>query len=286
MVAIGEKTKQIVALFNEGASIKEIALKFGITPSSVNKRLNSFNKIQQGFYKPSSPNYKLDYQAPVAWTDEMLKAGFERYVKENGRLPTAYEIDDTEYLPSARQIQRRFGGVSQLRKELGYGDVHFGKGDHRGDRSKVTGLRGGNAEDALETLLVNKFGELFVQSEKRFGENRNRVDFVVYAENAVIGIDVFATDDKRTIIKNVAVKIPKYVSFPSDIPLYFVVWTKSINAKEIEAAVANMSKMSLLPQLKVTSVGRLMSELESLVPLTPPASYKGFPHPIVEIADK
>lgn len=277
MVAIGEKTKQIVTLYNEGVSIEEIAVKFGITTGSVKKRLDSFNKIQQGFYKPSSPNYKLDYQKPVAWTDEMLRAGFERYVKENGHLPTAYEIDDTDYLPSARQIQRRFGGVSQIRKELGYGDIDFGKGSHRADRSKVTGLRGGKAEDALENLLVNKFGELFVQSEKRFGENRNRVDFVVYAENAVIGIDVFATDDKRTIIKNVAVKIPKYISFPSDIPLYFVVWTETINSEEIEVAVANMSKMSLLPQLKVISVEKLLSELNDFVPLTPPATYKGFP---------
>jgi hypothetical protein len=279
MVTIGEKTKKIVALFESGISVEEIATQFNISVNSVNKRLKSFSKIQQGFYNPKSPNYKLDYVVPVTWPLEQIKDGFDRFIKEHGRLPTAYEVDDTPYLPSSRQIQRRFGGLNKLRQELGYGDIHFGKGEHRGDRSRSTGLRGSAAEDELEKLLVARFGELFVQSEKRFGNNRNRIDFVIYAKDALIGIDVFATDEKRTIVKNVAIKIPKYKSFPADVPLYFVVWSEQISDVEIESAVANMSSMALLPNLMVTGVADLMKNLSTYTPLAPPENYLPFPHP-------
>ena len=50
------------------------------------------------------------------WTTERIKDGFERFRKENGRLPIASEIDSLEYLPSARQIQRKFGGLEKLRE--------------------------------------------------------------------------------------------------------------------------------------------------------------------------
>jgi len=278
MVTVGEKTKRIVQLHKDGLSVEEIAEHFNISTGSVLKRLKSFEKIEQGFYSPGNPNYKLDYQKPVTWTTEQMKEGFDRFLKENGRLPTAYEIDDTPYLPSARQIQRRFGGVSKLRLELGYGEVHFGKGVQRGDRSRATGLRGGAAEDELEKMLVKRFGELFVQSEKRFGEIRNRVDFVVYAKDVVVGIDVFATDDKRTIIKNIAVKIPKYISFPKDVPLFFVVWTDKITQQEIDRAIANMSKLALLPHLKVVNADSLFENLIDLETLIPPMGYKSFSH--------
>lgn len=57
------------------------------------------------------------------WTQEKLKIAFERYIAEYGRLPTAPEVDLTDYLPSSRQIQRSFGGLKKLRQALGYEDV-------------------------------------------------------------------------------------------------------------------------------------------------------------------
>ena len=47
------------------------------------------------------------------------KEGFERFVQENGRLPSAVEIDAIDYLPSSRLIQRKFGGLERLRGALG-----------------------------------------------------------------------------------------------------------------------------------------------------------------------
>jgi hypothetical protein len=45
---------------------------------------------------------------------EELRNGFEHFYQENGHYPTAPEIDRCKYLPSARQIQRNFGGLPKL----------------------------------------------------------------------------------------------------------------------------------------------------------------------------
>ncbi len=62
------------------------------------------------------------------WLIEEIKNGFERFLKENQRYPSAVEIDARNYLPIARQLQRRFGGVPEFRKLIGLEDLHFGKG--------------------------------------------------------------------------------------------------------------------------------------------------------------
>ncbi|MES2971937.1 MAG: hypothetical protein V4702_06475 [Patescibacteria group bacterium] len=46
------------------------------------------------------------------WTIEEIKAGFEAFVKDYGRYPTALEIDAYEFLPSSRSLQRSYGGLS------------------------------------------------------------------------------------------------------------------------------------------------------------------------------
>jgi hypothetical protein len=282
MVTVGETTKKIVDLHKNGMGIEEIALQFNITTGNVKKRLKSFERIENGFYSTrfnatENPSYKPSYQTPITWSREKIKEGFELFIKENGRLPTHYEIDDSPLLPSSRQIQRRYGGLSKLRVELGYGDIHLGKGIYRVNIQKTIGNRGGNAEDKLEQMLVEKFGELFVQSEKRFGVNRYRVDFLVYAKDAVLGIDVFATDDRRNIQKNIAIKIPKYRSFPANIPLLFLVWSDKFTEEEIDKSVQYMTALGDVPNLKIVGLEGLLERLNKLEPLIPPINYKPFP---------
>ena len=67
------------------------------------------------------------------WTLEKIREGFERFRVEHGRLPIAPEIDKLDYLPSSRQIQRKFGGLEKLRADLGYEDTHFGRGTYRSE---------------------------------------------------------------------------------------------------------------------------------------------------------
>jgi len=94
------------------------------------------------------------------WTSNKIKDGFERFIKENGRLPLAPEIDLLDYLPSSRQIQKKFGGLEKLRHQLGYKDTHFGKGAYRSAIATRVNHRGRNEELSLEKVLREIFGEV------------------------------------------------------------------------------------------------------------------------------
>lgn len=176
-----------------------------------------------------------------AWTKEDIREGFERFRIEHGRLPTSPEIDKLDYLPSSRQIQRKFGGLEQLRAILGYKDTHFGKGAFRSEIANRTGTRGRDAELALEKILREKFGEVFVHTERIFDNSKNRVDFYVYSPGGNFGIDIFYTETMRDLQKNINIKIDKYTKFPHK--LYFVVGNETFTQTELDDYMAQKRKV-------------------------------------------
>lgn len=210
----------------------------------------------------------------AVWTKELLKVGFERFIEENGRLPTAPEVDRTSYLPSARQIQRSFGGLKTVRKELGYEDVDFGSGTFRSEQANRTNERGRVSEKELEEFLVTKFGEVYVHGEKRYGKGSNRADFIVFTPDGNFGIDVFFTETLRDFQKNVNIKIDKYLDYPADVPLYFVCANAAISEDDIQYTIAHMGKLKLLPQLQVLGLEGLNNELESMSRYEDPVNFK------------
>ncbi|HVS58611.1 MAG TPA: hypothetical protein VHD60_02605 [Candidatus Saccharimonadales bacterium] len=212
--------------------------------------------------------------AAEAWTQESLKIAFDRFIAENGRLPTAPETDRTDYLPSARQIQRRFGGLKELRAALGYEDTDFGSGTHRSNMATNGNLRASEAERELQHQLASIFGEPYVHSEKYYGGGRNRADFIVYTKDAIFGIDVFTTETKHDLQKNVAIKIDKYIDFPQSQPLYFVVVSKSLSESDVKLAVAGMTKISKLPSVKVLTPEGLFEDVEQYERYLDPDGFK------------
>lgn len=169
------------------------------------------------------------------WNEENIKAAFDRFEKEHGHLPTALEVDQTDYLPSSRHIQRDFGGLQKLRLRLGYKDSHFGKGVFRTEIANKTNKRGRNAEQELESLLRNRFGEVFVHTEKMFGIGKNRVDFYIYSPEGNFGVDVFYPDNFKTLQSNLNIKQKKYFDFSEQ--LYYVVANQEINQDYLEESI-------------------------------------------------
>jgi len=80
-------------------------------------------------------------------TLDNVRNGLERFNKEHGHYPAAEEIDICPYLPSARQIQKKFGGLKKLRSVLGLNDLDY----RTGSRRQVT---------------INEFLRLALTSEK------------------------------------------------------------------------------------------------------------------------
>lgn len=187
------------------------------------------------------------------WNIENIKESLDRFISEYGQLPTAHEMDKLEYLPSARTIQREFGGLEKLRKELGYDTTHFGKGEKRSNLAKNINTRGKASEKEILDVLTEKFGEMFVHIERPFTDSsKQRLDFFVFSPSGNFGIDVFFPIDTYSMIGSLNIKKNIYKNF-KQIPLYLVVANSDIPQQEIDRCVQNQ-KTILQRNIRVISL--------------------------------
>jgi hypothetical protein len=211
----------------------------------------------------------------VKWTLEKIKEGVDRYLLENDRLPTAWDYDKCPYLPSARQVQRAFGGLEALRGKLGYKELNYTKGTLRKVISKEGSVRGLEAEDYLEPILIKHFGEPYVHTQKRYYKKlKNRYDFFVYHLDGRFGIDVFTTQRHEYIGPNIRHKLKKYKEVPNDIPLYFVVVSDALTVGQIEKGTATARELSLYDNIKVVHLTSFLEQLPTFKALDLPRGFK------------
>ncbi len=166
--------------------------------------------VDQEKNNQTSPNLKKQFKSgdvfdnhnSAIWTKENILAGLQKFYEEKGRYPVSYEVDEYEYLPSSKQIQRRFGGLIKLRNELGFEISNFSSGLARSTQATKIGVRGSLAEREVESILINHLGDYFVHVEKPlykyFKKNLDiskkyklRADFFIYAVDYKACIDVF-----------------------------------------------------------------------------------------------
>jgi hypothetical protein len=82
------------------------------------------------------------------WNLQNLKDGFEYFFELYNRYPTVKEIDTFEYLPTSRTIQRSFGGLMSLRKELGLDSpTNFSSGVTRSNKAREVDKRAKKYEE-------------------------------------------------------------------------------------------------------------------------------------------
>jgi len=201
------------------------------------------------------------------WTLEKIKEGFDLFIKDSGRLPTALEIDKADYLPSSRQIQRRFGGLEKLRDILGYEDTHFGKGIYRSNIANTVNQRGREAEMQLERILHERFGKVFVHSEETYGSSKNRIDFLVYAQDEIFGVDIFNTNEKHNLQVNINAKLIKYSDFPHK--LFLVVANPFFEQEDIDKYMKD--KRRIIPHnVSILSLKKLIVIIRHMKPYPNP----------------
>jgi hypothetical protein len=177
------------------------------------------------------------------WTIEKIKAGFEKFYSINNRYPTAYDIDDFEYLPSSRQIQRSFGGLVNLRKILGLHIRNYSKGKNRKIIANSSNTNSRKAEIKVYNLLKEKFKDEFIHIERPVlinGIGKDRYDFYVFAKPSNFAIDVFCTEgDARSLIKIMNIKENKYRKTNDNVILYFVYFGDKVQKNKIAGWLDN-----------------------------------------------
>lgn len=176
------------------------------------------------------------------WTIENVASGFEHFYKLNKKYPTAQEIDSFEFLPSARSIQRKFGGVVAVRKHLNLSCQHdLTKGAHSSKRAFKINQRAQDTEKEVYRYLVNRFGTHFVHREYfLFDDRRTRIDFYVYHKGGEFSIDVFYPDSRNNLIGCLNSKMKKYDNETmSQNPVIFLQMNSKIDSIQLESVVNN-----------------------------------------------
>ncbi|MBI2610431.1 hypothetical protein HYW60_00630 [Candidatus Kaiserbacteria bacterium] len=150
-------------------------------------------------------------KAPL-WSIERIKAGLKRFHQERGRYPTATEFDEYQYLPRAKTIERRFGGLIALRKQLELGDEHdFRAGSYSSQRAHTINKRAHEQERIVYDFLIKRFGKEFVHREYFFtDDHRTRADFFVYDHTHGFCVDVFYPASLRNLTGCLNIKLKKY----------------------------------------------------------------------------
>lgn len=195
---------------------------------------------------------------------EEIKSGIDRFYKENKRYPTAPDIDSCPYLPSARQIQRNFGGLEKLRKNLGYKDIHFGKGKFRSVIASRGNKIGFQKERELEKILIDLFGEPFVHIEKPLDSiGRQRLDFFIYTKKENFGVDVFYSKTKKDIQKNINIKLNNYKR-ERDLKIYFVLANDDFIQDELDQIRSNKTEKMIPNNILLFSWKYFLREMDVL----------------------
>ncbi len=189
---------------------------------------------------------KTGSQAP--WKLEELKAGLENFNTKHGHYPTAPEIDKYPYLPSARTIERKFGGVIGLRKTLGLNtQSDLREGAHSSKRASTINARAHRVEKEVYTYLEKLFGRQFVHREYFFlDDKRTRADFFVYDNSSGFCVDVFYPSDRRNLVGCLNSKLAKYQGPQmNQYPVIFLQMNKEIGQSVLDAVVKNKKKKLL-----------------------------------------
>jgi hypothetical protein len=207
----------------------------------------------------------------IKWTKEKIKHGLEEFFKANGRYPSASEIDKYNLLPSSRQIQRKFGGLVNLRSSLGLPDdlLDLTKGHVRSSMARKALSRGTDFEKIIYLLLVSKFGEIFVHAQKPFNNYTGRVDFFVYAKNYKFGIDVFFAEEFRSFMGCVNIKEKIYEGVNFDV--IFLSVNDAIAQKDIDKFITNKIN-KLKKNIRIFNLQSFKDFIKGIEPLDYPPS--------------
>ena len=210
------------------------------------------------------------------WTIDSIEQGIMRYQQETGHYPNATDFDECPYLPSARQIQRKFGGMEKLGERLGIAEINYTKGNLRRAIYDNFSERSLDAEDKLEMALIAYFGEPYVHTQKRYYRlMKNRWDFFVYCQDGHFGIDIFSTARQAYIMNNIRHKLPKYADVPSSMPIYFVVDAPTLSDIEIGQVVSSSLLLQQYPNIHIISFPAFLRDImPTYVPLTLPDKLK------------
>lgn len=204
------------------------------------------------------------------WNLENIKVAIEKFNMENGRYPTAKDFDSCNYLPWSRQMQRRFGGLVELRKILKLNcPTDYTKGKHGSDRARTITIRANMQEKEVYKLLVGMFGKPFVHREYLFDDSKRcRTDFYVHTRSGGFAVDSFYPKDRYSLIGCLNSKLGTYsTDLALDYPVIFLMLNKNIGMDIVEQVIGSKTN-KLASYQKIMNMTLFKEYCGRQVPLT------------------
>ena len=174
------------------------------------------------------------------WSLENLHDGLQYFFELHGRYPKSDEVDEFEYLPSARAIQRSYGGLVALRTKLGLsGPVDFTRGDTRSTVAGIAIRRSQDYEEEFYHYLISNIPEVRVHEHKVLRPGNISTDFFIYLDGKEgIVIDLFYAENISNLGKIINIKLKQYIK--TDYPVYLVLVRNAvIQQLEIDTLMKN-----------------------------------------------
>ena len=183
----------------------------------------------------------------VLWSLERIKEGLGRFYKEYERYPTASEFDAYQYLPRTKTIERRFGGLVSLRKQLKLGNTaDLRLGMHSSKRAHMINSRAHAMERVVYDFLTQRFGKEFVHREYFFtDDHRTRADFFVYDAEKGFCVDVFYPNSTHNLTGCLNIKLNKYKGSTELLPypMVFLQMNKDLNQHTLDDLVKRKKRV-------------------------------------------
>ena len=168
---------------------------------------------------------------------EQIKYSFELFKEKNGRYPLSYEVvvGGPYSFPSAKTIDRHFGGMKALRKLLGLETTDYTAGPNRSKELKEVILpRFIESEAVFYNDLLKFFDGENIHGQQTYKANSNvRSDFIVNTKNGKLGIDIFHANNYFSLSGCINSKLKKLKPI-TDTDIYLVSVADTITSEDIK----------------------------------------------------
>ncbi len=146
------------------------------------------------------------------WTLDEIKTGINHFKSVNGHYPRAQDFNEADYLPTARLIERNFGGLPKFREMLNLPmQSDLTKGEYRSNIAKKRQNEARIYEEKFYGFLTSVLPELNVHEHKVVRPGNVCCDFFVYtSDSSGFVIDLFYAQDINSVRGVVDYKIKRY----------------------------------------------------------------------------
>ncbi|MGV8130836.1 MAG: hypothetical protein ACP5N7_01920 [Candidatus Pacearchaeota archaeon] len=188
---------------------------------------------------------------------------------KNGRYPTSQEVDTDKNMIPTRTIQRKLGGLKQLREKLGSDVTNFSSGTTRSETAKHCIARSLKEEIDLSNFLYNKFGKRpYVIKQETYNEiSQTRSDIGVYYKKGHFFVDTFFAKDRYSLMGSINHKQRKVRGMKIKDTIFYVSTNDELINQEVIDQLLSQKKNKLPENIRVITMENFKKQCDSYTPL-------------------